>query len=79
MCVFEQGKEKERGAAFEDAPCVTPLWTLLACCFSKQKGPKMIQHKPKATAAHPGAKVRTTNLQTHTLNLPHPIIFHVGP
>lgn len=28
VCVFERGKEKERGVAFEDAPCVTPLSSL---------------------------------------------------
>lgn len=54
---------------------LSPPWTLLACCFSKQKGPEMIQDKHTATAAHPGAKVRTTNLQTHmhphTLNPPN--------
>ncbi|CAB1449361.1 unnamed protein product [Pleuronectes platessa] len=45
-----------------------PLWTLLACCLSKQKGPEMIQDKHTATAAHPGAKTLLTC--THGYILP---------
>lgn len=33
LFVFLQGKEKERGAVFEDAPCVTPLSSLDTACL----------------------------------------------
>lgn len=49
-----------------DSSLLSGHW--LACCLSKHKGPEMIQDKHTATAAHPGAKVRTTNLLTHTHN-----------
>lgn len=37
VCVFLQGKEKERGAVFEDAPCVTPLSSLDTACLLFQQ------------------------------------------
>lgn len=51
----------------EDAVRRTPSFhprTPLACCLSKQKGPETVQDKHTESTAHPGAEVRTADLQT---------------
>lgn len=79
VCWSRGTKKGEERLASEDAPRVTPLSplrTLLTCCFSKHEGLEMIQVEPAATTAHPGAKVKTTTFRHTCYTEPAPpIIF----
>lgn len=66
MCASEC--EEKVDCYFEDAPCVTPLFSLdtARLLFQSTKGPENFQDKPTATQAHPEAEVGTTDLHKYT-------------
>lgn len=74
MCVYEQGKEKEIGAACEDAPCVTPL-SLSGHCLLVVSVNTSVQRWSK-TSTQPQQPTQKPRSGLLTFRLIHPHMIH---